>query len=235
MTIEENIFKQSQINFKKLLPFGFSLQGSDYIYEEKFMNGDFIARITISPSGLVNGVVYDVANDDIYLPLRVENLNTGYIGQVKDAYEKILRKIKQACCLVNLFTQPQSNRLADFIRQKFGDSPDFPWEKYDQFGVFRNPDTNKWYGLIMPIDKKRLTPTASGQTEIINLKIDDKKIPLLLTQKGFYPAYHMNKKYWITLILDETLNDEIIFQLITESHTFSEKKSTRKKHLSSGK
>ena len=87
----------------------------------------------------------------------------------------------------------------------------------------------------MPIDKKRLTPTASGQTEIINLKIDDKKIPLLLTQKGFYPAYHMNKKYWITLILDETLNDEIIFQLITESHTFSEKKSTRKKHLSSGK
>ena len=225
MTIEENIFKQSQINFKKLLPFGFSLQGSDYIYEEKFMNGDFIARITISPSGLVNGVVYDVANDDIYLPLRVENLNTGYVGQVKDAYEKILRTIKQACCLVNLFTQPQSNRLADFIRQKFGDSPDFPWKKYDQFGVFRNPDTNKWYGLIMNIDKRKLNSQQSGETEIINLKIDAQKIPSLINQKGFYPAYHMNKKYWLTVSLDDTLDDKIIQTLIIESHAYSEPKT----------
>ena len=225
MTIEENIFKQSQINFKKLLPFGFSLQGSDYIYEEKFMNGDFIARITISPSGLVNGVVYDVANDDIYLPLRVENLNTGYVGQVKDAYEKILRTIKQACCLVNLFTQPQSNRLADFIRQKFGDSPDFPWEKYERYGVFRHPQSKKWYGLIMNIDKSKLNSQQSGETEIINLKIDAQKIPSLINQKGFYPAYHMNKKYWLTVSLDDTLDDKIIQTLIIESHAYSEPKT----------
>ena len=225
MTIEENIFKQSQINFKKLLPFGFSLQGSDYIYEEKFMNGDFIARITISPSGLVNGVVYDVANDDIYLPLRVENLNTGYVGQVKTAYKKILFDIKNHCCTIYPFAFAQSKRIAQFIFETFGDVPDFPWKKDERYGVFRHPQSKKWYGLIMNIDKSKLNSQQSGETEIINLKIDAQKIPSLINQKGFYPAYHMNKKYWLTVSLDDTLDDKIIQTLIIESHAYSEPKT----------
>ena len=52
--------------------------------------------------------------------------------------------------------------------------------------------------------------------EILNVKLDKDKIQNLLKIKGFYSAYHMNKKSWITMILDETLDDNTIMELIDE-------------------
>ena len=33
--------------------------------------------------------------------------------------------------------------------------------------------------------------------------------------------YHMNKQHWITIVLDDTVSDSIIMNLIEESHQFT--------------
>ena len=111
--------------------------------------------------------------------------------------------------------------------KKYYDEPSFEWESYPDFGVFKNKDTKKWYALIMNIDKSKLND-GEGSIEIVNLKIDENKIKQLLMKKGFYPAYHMNKKYWISVALDETLADEVILELIEESHSFTEGNNVKK-------
>lgn len=50
------------------------------------------------------------------------------------------------------------------------------------------------------------------------MKQDFQKIPDLLKKKGFYPAYHMNKKNWVTIILDDTLSDTEIMQYVKTSY-----------------
>ena len=60
----------------------------------------------------------------------------------------------------------------------------------------------------------------------MNIKLLPEKITELLKRKGFYPAYHMNKKNWITIILDETLEDEEIMGYIRKSHQFTETSPT---------
>lgn len=40
----------------------------------------------------------------------------------------------------------------------------------------------------------------------------------LIKMDGFYRAYHMNKKSWISIILDNTLDNEIIYSLIDQSY-----------------
>lgn len=40
----------------------------------------------------------------------------------------------------------------------------------------------------------------------------------LIKIDGFYRAYHMNKKSWISIILDNTLDNEIIYSLIDQSY-----------------
>ena len=60
------------------------------------------------------------------------------------------------------------------------------------------------------------------EVEIINVKLNEEKIKKLLKQKGFYQAYHMNKKNWISIILDNTLSDDEIMTYIEESHRFTE-------------
>jgi predicted DNA-binding protein (MmcQ/YjbR family) len=59
---------------------------------------------------------------------------------------------------------------------------------------------------------------GSGKIEVLNVKIDENKIPELIKQKGYYEAYHMNKKYWISIILNDTLLDKNIISLIDESY-----------------
>ena len=70
----------------------------------------------------------------------------------------------------------------------------------------------------MHINKNKLNPTLNEDIEIMNVKLDPEEILTLLNHEGFYKAYHMNKKYWITFLLDDTLNDEIIMDLINKSY-----------------
>lgn len=44
-----------------------------------------------------------------------------------------------------------------------------------------------------------------------------KVIAHIANTAGVFPAYHMNKQNWITIILDDTLSDAEIYSLIDRS------------------
>ncbi len=73
----------------------------------------------------------------------------------------------------------------------------------------------------MNIDKSKIDKNSTGEIEIIDIKLDSKEIEDLLKQDGFYPAYHMNKKSWITAILNNTVSDEKLMELIKESYSYT--------------
>lgn len=50
----------------------------------------------------------------------------------------------------------------------------------------------------------------------------------LLDLDGIYPSYHMSKKTWISLVLDETIPDQTIFELIRGSRSLVVPKHLRK-------
>ena len=50
------------------------------------------------------------------------------------------------------------------------------------------------------------------------------------TYSAVVPAYHMNKRHWVSIILDGSMSEEQVFQLIAESYTLSQsRRSTRAK------
>ena len=224
MTIEEKFFKKATINLNTLIPYGFTKEKDTYVYKKTFMNGDFKAVITVAPNATLTGNVYEVSTNDIYYPLRVEEMYAGFAGQVREAYCQILEDIKKNCCQSAYFTAPQANRITAHIIKYYGDYPDFPWKNYNGYGVFRNRNNKKWYALIMNVPQNKFEKNASGNIDVINLKIDDAKIPELTQQKGFYPAYHMSKKSWITIFLDNTIDDDKILDLIDESYNYTTNK-----------
>ncbi len=58
--------------------------------------------------------------------------------------------------------------------------------------------------------------------EAVNLKHD--QVVDLLSEKGIYPAFHMNKRYWISVAFDDTLSDEMVLELIEKSWSLTSKK-----------
>lgn len=218
--IEDEIFKKARVNFDKIKACGFNKIKAGWNYKKNFMDDNFRADITIDEDGKISGKVFDIQNGEEYLPFRVENMQDGFSSMVKDEYRKILKEIFEKCFDETYFVSNQANRICDLIYQKYKIKPDFPWagqKAASDAGVFRKK-SEKWFALIMNVKKDRLITGAKGDIDIINLKLDEDEIQKLITKAGFYPAYHMNKKGWITVILDETLLDENIMEFVLKSY-----------------
>ena len=79
----------------------------------------------------------------------------------------------------------------------------------------------------MNVGKDKLGLEGDGTVDCMNLKIDDPILhDMLIHDKGIIPSYHMNKRHWITVLLDGTVSDNKVFELINVSYqaTMSRKK-----------
>ena len=120
--------------------------------------------------------------------------------------------------------------VTDYIRSQYGIDPDHPFDKDTDSSVFRHADNRKWFGLIMNVSGVKLGLGTTVSINIINLKIDDPVFrDMLIQQPGIIPAYHMNKKQWITVFLDGTVQKERVYDLIDASYraTASKKKKLK--------
>ncbi len=221
MNIEKDIFKRTDIDFKRLKTYGFKNNNNEYIYEKVFLNNKFKAIITINKDKIVTGKVIDLEINDEYLALRTENVGD-FANKVRDEYKSILNDIKIHCCNEKPFISEQANRMTKYIKEKYNNEPEFLWDKFKGCAIFRNSNNKKWYGLITNIDLSKLE-NKTGEVEIINVKLEREKILELLKVKGYYPAYHMNKKDWISIILNDTISDNEIIKCIDESYSLLNK------------
>ena len=99
----------------------------------------------------------------------------------------------------------------DYMQKKYQVSPEYPWKKSDKNAVFRHSDNNKWFALVMNIRRDKLGLSGIEHIDVINLKINDMFYRDMILQKmGIIPAYHMNKQYWITVLLDGTVETEML-------------------------
>ncbi len=223
MNLEEEIFKKSNVNFKKVKEYGFIETKDNYTYEKEFLNNEFKAIINIDKEGKVKGKVIDLSLNEEYLNIRIKSQDGSFVNKVRNSYKDILIDIKNKCFNTEEFIFKQTNRITKYIINKYKDNPEFLWDKYPGCGIFRNKNNNKWYAIVMNIDKSKID-NKTGEIEIINVKLEEETISNLINKKGYYKAYHMNKKSWITIILDDTLTDKEITKLIDESYNIIDNK-----------
>ena len=227
MTIEEKIFAHKRFDENAMTAFGFQKTDGGRVISLDLPGGDFTAVLTVANDGRVRGRVVDRMSGEDYLPLRVESFGGAFVQAVRSAYEELLSRICRECCRDVLFMSDQANRIALRIEKRYGVSPDFPFDNGEDrsAGVFRHTGSQKWFGLIMNVKKKALLKNGDeGLWDVLNLKAKTGSIDGLLTVPGIYPAYHMNKKYWISLTLDERLSDEEVMERVAESYVLTDKK-----------
>lgn len=219
----EKVFRNKIFDQSKLSKYGFKEQNNQFEYITKILEEQFELTIKITPPKTITTKLIDCNSNEEYTLHLVESANGEFVGKIRYEYENILTEIADKCCTQTYFSFPQANRITEWIINKYNNIPEFLWEKFPISAVFRNNKTKKWYGLIANIEYSKINKSNKGNIEVLNIKQDKEEIQNLLTQEGFYPAYHMNKKTWITLVLDETIPDKIIYELIDKSYKFSQK------------
>ena len=117
--------------------------------------------------------------------------------------------------------------IISYAKKKYNTQPEYLWTKAPDIFVLRHKKNKKWYAIVMSIKKNRiildnnnydLDQDIDQKIDIINIKLEPSLIDLLVDQKNFFRAYHMNKVDWITIILDDTVSDSDIIELIDESY-----------------
>lgn len=215
------IFKSYQFNQEKAQAFGFVENGEVWNYSSKILQGDFVMAVFISANN-VSFQVFDRETGDLYPQVHMQSMTGSFVGSVREACLGILYQIRKACFDVQDFICPQTKRIMAQIQEKYANQLEYLWEKSPDTAVLRHESNKKWYAVLMKISWDKLEKGREGLVEAVNLKHD--QVVDLLSQKGIYPAFHMNKRYWISVAFDDTLSDEMVLELIEKSWNLTSKK-----------
>ena len=215
------IFKAYQFNSKKAKEYGFVENQGVWTYSSTILQGDFLMMVTVE-DGDLNFQVYDQETGDLYPQVHMESMRGTFVGSVREACLEELFDIRKACFEVQEFLYPQTKRIMALVQEKYSNQLEYLWEKSPDTAVLRHEDNQKWYAILMRIPWDRLDKGREGLVEAVNLKHD--QVADLLSQNGIYPAFHMNKHYWISLPLDDTLTDEKVLELFERSWFLTSKK-----------
>ena len=215
------IFKSYQLNQEKAYDYGFVENGGVWTYSCQILQGDFVMTVSVV-DGNLSFQVFDQETGDLYPQVHMESMTGSFVASVREACLEILYQIRKACFEVQDFICPQTKRIMAQIQEKYGNQLEYLWEKSSDTAVLRHEGNKKWYAVLMKISWDKLEKGREGLVEAVNLKHD--QVVDLLSQKGIYPAFHMNKRYWISVALDDTLSDEMVLELIEKSWNFTSKK-----------
>ena len=115
----------------------------------------------------------------------------------------------------------------------FGAEADYPFEKDFETAVLRHRDNRKWFALVMRVPRRKLGGKQAGAdgaearggfcggapgeapggevVDVVNLKLPTELFGSFGAAEGVYPAYHMNKLHWISVLLAEAPTDLVEF------------------------
>ena len=115
------------------------------------------------------------------------------------------------------------SQLDKYITDYYGVRAERLFEKNPGFQVYRHNDTKKWFAMIMDLPESILGLDGQKIIDVVNLKCDPILIGSLRLEQGFYPAYHMNKKHWLTVMLQKDAVISLVQELLAESYQLVEK------------
>lgn len=206
---------------EKLIAFGFSQERSSdnsqftiRIFNE---NKDFFLDAKVTSECYLEGKLYDAETQEEYTLHLNPKAQGKFVGELRSFYISALDDIVKGCSDNEPFKTHQAKEIRNFIKEEYGTELEFLWDDCPDCAIMRRDDNGKWYGAILTCKRKTLTGCGDGKVEVLNLKAKPEVVDKLIERNGFYRAYHMNKKLWFSVMLDDGVDFEEIKRLIRES------------------
>lgn len=93
----------------------------------------------------------------------------------------------------------------------YGTSPDYPFDGDFETAVLRHEGNRKWYAIVMRVSRKKFGFDSDEVIDVVNLKLPTEMFGSFGASDGVYPAYHMNKRHWISVLLPDASEETIRF------------------------
>lgn len=211
------IFDKNIFNSKFAIAYGFSKVGDYYILQSDIDVENFNVIVKIGKDSFEVNVI-ELPFSEEYILFNVLDSKGKFVSKIRKKVNELIEDIVNSC----FSSLDYRKLLLDYVKEKYGTIPEEPWED-NNHATIKTTNTKKWYGIFMSVSYKTLGLDKSGKIDILNVKLNPEVIESLIDKKHFFPAYHMNKKYWITILLDSYTDLNLVKSLIDESFNLVEK------------
>lgn len=218
----DKFFRNRIINTRKLTEYGFEERGGRYYKKLPLCGGEMTLNLECDQAGIIKSDVVDVATGDIYTLHLVDGAQGEFVGKVRAEFENAIKDIADNCCDEQAFRFRQTSAVVQFAKQKYGDDLEFLWADTPDCAVLRRKDSGKWYAAILTVkgDKFKHDPEKD---EVIDLRATPEEIDGVVDGKNYFRGYHMNKKHWLTIVLDGSVATEEILDRLNQSYDLAKK------------
>ena len=117
----------------------------------------------------------------------------------------------------------------NYCLNTYGTSPDYPFDEDFETAVLRHSDNRKWYAIVMKVSRRKFGIDSDEVIDVVNLKLPTEMFGSFGAADGVYPAYHMNKLHWISVLLPDAPNDVVQFLLNASFEATKSKIKQRKR------
>ena len=107
-------------------------------------------------------------------------------------------------------------QFLEYCLNTYDTSPDYPFDEDFETAVLRHVDNRKWYAIVMRVPRHKFGLDSDEVIDVVNLKLPIEMFGSFGTSDGVYPAYHMNKLHWISVLLHDA-HDDIVKFLVNAS------------------
>ena len=110
----------------------------------------------------------------------------------------------------------------------FGTSPDYPFDDWMESAVLRHRESRKWFAIAMRVSRRKFGMDSDETVDVVNLKLPTEMFGSFGAEVGVYPAYHMNKLHWVSVLLPDAPEDVVQF-LVNVSFEATKDRKKRKR------
>ena len=224
MTQIQTIFRYLSPVPEKLLAYGFEETDDGFTFRREILDGQFLLTVSVGKDGSVETELSDMLTGDPYTLHLIEDAAGAFVGQVRAEYGQVLGEIADRCFVRQVFRLEMTHALLAHALERYGEEPEYLWEKFPDNAVLRRKDNGKWYAAILTVERRKLGLAGEGNVEVADLRADPAEVPRLVDNRKIFGGWHMNKKLWISLPLDGSVPFGEIAEFLEESRNIAAKR-----------
>ena len=116
----------------------------------------------------------------------------------------------------------------EYCFNTYGTAADYPFDEDFETAVLRHASNLKWYALSMKVSRRKFGFENDEVIDVVNLKLPTEMFGSFGAADGVYPAYHMNKLHWISVLLPDAPDDVLRFLVNVSFEATKDKRKQRK-------
>jgi len=197
---------------------GFTLEPDNALTLKRDLPNGLVVTVRLTETTL-DVDVFDGIFNEKYAPFYGGHGGAAIKSEVRDMVDAALSQCTQS---VNLKTQ-----IMQWLTSTYGTVPETPWEDSPSYYTFKTAKTGKWYALFMDIAPKFLSLPGDALIQVVNVKADADDVQNAVDNEHVFPAYHMNKQHWLTILLNATTDVAQLKNLLAKSYLLADGKSKK--------